>query len=835
MKLHKAITTMVGLTVVLTLLAAGSIARPPVENPSALKGDEGTGLALSPQPVTVDQITHNLGNIATTVDNYGYMGGYQYYGYPSGEWPRGSGRDYIGEIRYWMGAVTTSGDTLVANSVDDFQALPMSVNGEDDYKIYLSTDTSRYYGYDPTDTTGLSTGNPAYGWRVWDPEEQQYAYNRTFDPLATAYRAGGPTSLQDSHFRFADNALGEPLLGLELTHTALQWNYCYNEDFMFVILEITNTSTQDYSEFAVGLYIDIDVGGPDGTGENGRLEDLVAYDMDENLAWIYDNIGTDPGWGPTVQTGIMGTKILETPDNIGMTAFRSGDWAIVTDMSDGDRFELINSQQFDETLPPTDQFYIQCTRGIDLQAGKTVRVVYALVAGEDEDDFRDNATLAQTLYDNNYVGPQPPATPILSARASNEKVYLSWTDTSEVSRDPLTGEQDFVGYKLYRSDNQGKTWGVLNYNTGNDCLDVDYRTIAEYIVNEPGDPIAHSYVDTGILNGVEYWYCLAAFDGGDTATGVDPLQSGFGIAGQATNVAAATPTAYPAGFTEAADQVDHNYIGDELPSNGDVVPLVFDTDALNGSDYEVVFEDTPQQTYWHLINVTTGDTVLANQTAQDVEPGQLEIVEGMRVHVTNGARSPRSRAQTGFAGSDTTLQLDAWYGPMVPAYTGNDGDVFGDAHFRSTYELRYTNDSTRASWALDGFYGTDFSYRVPFEAWNTSSNQQVSLVVHDFNEDGYFDNDDLLGLMNYPYDSAASVMPYAFPYYCSWLFGFDPSTYAPSEGDVFTIEGAALNGPEDIFVFKADGVNTAQAENELDEIRVVPNPYFARYSAKVET
>ncbi len=797
--------------------------------------------SLSPQPVTIDQITHNVGNIVTTVDNYGYIGGYSYYGLPSGEWPRNSGHSYLAEIRYWMGAISSSGDTLVANTYDDFQAIPFNSASDKPYNILLSTDTSRYYvnpslqtGYNQDDTVGLGIGNPAYGWRVWNSNEQRWDYNQTYSTLATGFIPSGPTSQQDSHYRFNDAASGNSILGLEMTQTIYQWNYCYNEDFMFVVLDITNTSNEDYHEFAVGVYVDIDVGGDDGHGENGRLQDLVAFDSTENLAWIYDAIGIDPGWGPTVRTGIMGTKLLETPDNIGMTAFRSGEWDVLP-QDDPGRFELINSTEFNESLPPTDQYYIQCTRGIDLTAGKTVRVVFALIAGADEADFRDNAELAQVLYDNNFVGPEPPPTPVISARSADQKVYINWNDTAEAGQDPMSGENDFVGYKLYRSDNHGKTWGLVNYQTENNCLSVDYQPLALYTVNAPGDPIPHSFIDTGLYNGVEYWYCIVAFDKGDTATGIDPLQSGFGIAGQALNVVAVTPTPDPAGFYEAAATVSHDYTGNDVPSEGKVVPIVFDESELQGDEYEVVFEDTPQRTYWHLINRTTGDTVLANQTKTNGEPGEFEIAEGLRVVVTNGDRVPRQYIQTNFANTDTTLTMGTFYGPAIPNFTGQPTDVFGDAPFRSTYELRYTGDSTRAAWMLDGFYGTDNPYWVPFEIWNTTTNQRVSLAVYDFNDNGIWEPYDLLTIVDYPYDSLATVTPQAFPYYYSWMFGFDENVYNPSPGDVFTVYGAPMNGPEDRFTFKVDGINTAEAQRDMRNIKVVPNPYFARYSSMVET
>ncbi len=813
-------------------LAGGLVSARPM--PEQVQPPGSGGPLGMPVPTTVDQVIHNKGNIATTVDNWGYIGGYSYYGLPSGEWPRNSGHNYLAEIRYWVGAVTPGGDTLVANTYEDFQVIPELTLADNPNKILLSTDTSRYFDYDPSDTVGLGLGNPANGWRVWDADSNAWVYNRVYNPLDSSFFPAGPTSLQESFYRFNDAASGSPLLGLEMSHRVLQWNYCYNEDFLFVVLEITNTSTEDYHNVAFGLYVDIDVGGPDGTGENGRLEDLVAFDSTENLAWIYDNIGIDPGWGPTVRTGIMGTKLLETPDNIGMTAFRTDDWAFLPDNDPG-RYALINSEQFDTSLPPTDQFYLQCVRGIDLTAGKTVRVVYALIAGADEEDFRDNAALAQQLYDNYFVGPQPPPTPRLRARAGNGKVYLFWDDTSEVSLDPLTGVNDFAGYKLYRSDNHGKTWGVPNWQTGNNCLDVDYSTLALYTVNNPGDPIPHSFIDTGLYNDVEYWYCLVAFDVGDTLTGVDPLQSGFGIAGEVSNVIAVTPRNDPAGFYDAASTVTHNYVGSEQPSDGEVIPAVFDESALTGSEYRVVFEDTPQRTYWHLINETTGDTVLQNQTKTNVDPELFEVVDGLRVVVRDGDRVPRGYGQTSFGGSDTTLVMETFYGPCLPNFTLDENDVFGGEHFRSTYELRYTGDSTRASWVLDGFYGTDTPYWVPFEVWNVSTNQRVSLAVYDFVGDGVWDPYDLLTIVNYPYDSTATVTPFAFPYHYSWMFGFDETVYNPQVGDVYTIQGAPLNGPDDNFSFKADGINTAAASQNLDKISVVPNPYFAHYSSLVET
>ncbi|MBU8932945.1 MAG: hypothetical protein KOO62_02950 [candidate division Zixibacteria bacterium] len=799
-----------------------------------LAGGPGGDLSLSPQPSTMDYATHNVANVMTTIDNFGRIGGYSHYGLPSGEWPRNSGHSYLAEIKYWMGTITPDGDTLVANTNDDFQALPEASFTDNPYKILLSTDTTRYYNYDPDDTTGIGEGRAARGWRVWNSEVAEWEYNEVYSTLSTSYSPGGPTSMQDSHFRFGDIAGGDPLMGIEVAHTCYQWSYCYNEDFMFVILDITNTSAVDYANFAFGLYTDIDVGGDDGQGGNGRLMDVVGYDADENLAWTYDVGAFDPGWGPTVKPGFFGTKLLETPDDIGMTSFRTGEWDLLP-TDDAGRFELIDGTQFNAPLPPTDQYYIQCTRGIDLDAGKTVRVAFAIVAGADLEEFQANAAMAQDLYESKYAGPEPPTTPVLTVSGANGKVYIDWNDSAEVAIDPMSGEQDFVGYKLYRSDNQGRTWGVVNYQTGNDCLTIDYDPLALYTVTSPGDPIPHSYIDTGLHNGVEYWYCLVAFDGGDTTLGVDPLQSGFGVAGQATNVATATPVDDPAGYFDAAGTVTHDYDGLQEPSEGEVFPIVFDSDLLQGADYAIVFEDTPERSYWHLINETTGDTVLAYQDRVNTDPGEYEVIQGLRVVVTDGDRVPETHGQTAFTGADTTMVMAYFYGAAIPQFTGSNDDAFANAQYRADYELRYTSDSTRATWVLDGFYATDFEFMVPFEVWNMTTNQQVSLAVYDFDENWVWDPWDLLTIVDYPYDGTTSVTEFAFPNYYGWMFGLDETLPSPQDGDVLSIEGAPLNGPDDRFTFKADGINTAAAINELADIKVVPNPYLGRYSSMVET
>ncbi len=772
-----------------------------------------------------DQIVQNKGNIATTVDNFGLIGGYWGLpGRPSGEWPRNSGHEYIGEIKFWMGAVKSATDTVVADTDDDFEPIPSLVSGDETYGIRLSTDSTSF-NYDLSDTIGLGIGNPAYGWRVWNADSLAWVYNQNYSVQEDEYFPGGPTSLQQSYYRF-DDGLNPDALGIEVSQTMYQWNYCYNEDIIFCVLEITNASDIDYPDFAFALYCDFDIGGPDGSGENGRLGDLVAFDQAENLAWTYDEDGYDPGWGPTVITGIMGTKYLETPDGIGMTAFRTGQWEQVYQATDPAKYELINSSQYDESLPPTDQYYLQCTRGIDLTAGKTVRVVFAIIAGQDEADFRANADIAQTLYDNYFVGPQPPAEPNLTAQAGDGKVYLTWTDTSEVDVDPLSGDADFRGYKLYRSENRGYSWGTKNYSNYDACLGFDYYPVAAYGVEVAGDPISHSFIDTSVTNGTEYWYCLVAFDSGDSTVPIGVLQNGFGTPGTDQNAVKMVPRSDPAGFFDAYSTIEHNYAGNGEPSDGSVYPIRFNENLVQGEQYKVFFTEDDYQTYWNLLDMTNNDTVLVDQTLQSptAEPGLYPVGDGIRIVVRDGDRVPRGMGQTEFGVSgDTTIAMYDFLGDLEYVFGLPLG---GNKHFRSTYELRFTETGQ------NGFLMFDHTSVIPlpFEVWNTTLNQQVNAEIYDWDDDGQWNPEvgDYISLVDTPYDG--DPHPEAFPYNHVWFFAVDPYNTDYNNGDVYTIEGAPLNGADDEFVFSVDGVDPATAGNNLDKIRVYPDPYLAHHS-----
>jgi hypothetical protein len=774
----------------------------------------------TPPSELIDWTIHDKGNIRTAIFNWGLMGGYS--DVPSGEWPKNSGRNYLAEIQYWMGAVLPNGDTVVANTDDDFLPEPNFASSENDIRIRVSTDDDRYE-YDLNDTVGLGQGNPAYGWRTYDLESGSWVYNQIYDPITQTYHPGGPIALQESQYIMNDARLGSPALGLLITQTVYQWNYSHNKDYLFVVLSIKNISENDYSDFAFGLYCDFDIGGWY-DGENGRLGDLVAFDSANSLAWTYDEDNYDAGWGPTVVAGRMGTKYIETPGGLGMTSFRTGQWENLPTTDEG-RYEMINSEQFDDLLPPTDQFYIQSTRGIDLPSGEVVRVVYALIAGQTDKRLLENSLLAQMVYENHFTTPEPPEQPVITVTPGENLAKISWDRTAENSVDPLSGVKDFNGYKIYRSNNRGSTWGELTYNA-DDSRGPDYIPIAIYRKDETSGLIQHTYIDSNLINGFEYWYAVTAFDTGDETINLAPQESAQGTAGSDPSAASIVPRSNPAGYFLIQSTLDHQVLGSGVASNGTVAVELFDDNALNGSEYKVIFTESIYETVWHLINLTTSDTLLVDQLDQNSSQDEAEIVEGLTVLVQNSERVPRSLAQTEFSGADTTITMLDFFG-SVEDLTGYPSG--GDKHFRSTYEFRFTETGSVGYWWWDDVTPV----QLPFEVWNTTFDHQVQANIVDYSYDQVWNPEegDIIMIVNVPYDNQAH--PEAFPWLYTWSFRFD-TDLSGQTGDVFTIEGAPLNSADDEFYFSAPGIDAEVATEDLADIKVVPNPYIARAAWEFE-
>ena len=146
-----------------------------------------------------------------------------------------------------------------------------------------------------------------------------------------------------------------------------------------------------------------------------------------------------------------------------------------------------------------------------------------------------------------------PESPTIYAVASHGQVLVSWDASSEAAYDSLTGYSDFEGYKLYRSIDGGETWGGEDdklydfngefvgwvpyaqfdfdmsedyshciYDHNGDCDSENTRRsfvagLDPYLprFSLGGDTgLEYSYIDSNVIDGVEYTYTVTAYDMG---------------------------------------------------------------------------------------------------------------------------------------------------------------------------------------------------------------------------------------------------------------------------------------------------------------------------------
>ncbi len=155
------------------------------------------------------------------------------------------------------------------------------------------------------------------------------------------------------------------------------------------------------------------------------------------------------------------------------------------------------------------------------------------------EDLNGNLTL------DHYRLPQPPRPPKVRVEVENQDVAVYWDrSSSELSLDPVSRKYDFEGYRIYRSSAGADVTDPANlllnlelageFDRADD--NIGYNTgFSRILLDRPktfaGDSVQYWYrfppngVQVPHLNGWQYVYGVSAFDQGDSASGIAPLES----------------------------------------------------------------------------------------------------------------------------------------------------------------------------------------------------------------------------------------------------------------------------------------------------------------------
>jgi len=237
---------------------------------------------------------------------------------------------------------------------------------------------------------------------------------------------------------------------------------------------------------------------------------------------------------------------------------------------------LTQEKVFQDGEDGFDCIFIMSSGPFDLNVGEEVPFSFCIIFGQNKEDLVANAEFAQLMYNSNYQGFTAPKTPVVSAVTDNNQITLLWDDLSIYSRDVLTGYSDFEGYKIYRSSDGGITWGDEDDKIIDDNgTHVGWRPLAQFDLTASEDSLfcqygfnddfscvngivrgynvqgldpyspwlslgqnsglpttnefgQFTYIDSTVIDGIEYTYSVTAYDTGIRTTIQTPEETSFG-------------------------------------------------------------------------------------------------------------------------------------------------------------------------------------------------------------------------------------------------------------------------------------------------------------------
>ena len=237
-----------------------------------------------------------------------------------------------------------------------------------------------------------------------------------------------------------------------------------------------------------------------------------------------------------------------------------------------------------DVVPPTPQDgdFIYSSGYFPLFPQIPERFSVSLLFGEDFDDIFKNKKIVQQIYNAGYAFPQAPLKPKINLTQNDGNVVIYWDgEDTENSRDFVTKQQDFEGYKIYRStdanfqrckNNYKCSWVYLHSINQSPsmilimnladflfqvliCLEA-FGGITFYFGENNG--IINRYVDSTVVPGITYYYAVSAFDHGDGTPEIFPEENSKFIFRSNTgeiiiddNTGFITPGRRPAGYSNA--------------------------------------------------------------------------------------------------------------------------------------------------------------------------------------------------------------------------------------------------------------------------------------------
>lgn len=539
---------------------------------------------------------------------------------------------------------------------------------------------------------------------------------------------------------------------------------------------------------------------------------------------------------------------IDESDMLGLTSFYLYLYTSLPLWDDENVWKALTPGRLDDLLENGDTELMFGSGYFPMEPGQIERFSMGLICGEDKNDLFENKKWVAKAYSENYNFSQAPIIPTVRAIPGDGKVTLIWDDRAEKSWDPIAG-RDFEGYRIYRSTDPG--WNDAKPITDAQGFKTYLKPIAQFdLVNEykgyaavpikgvhfwlgENTGIVHTWTDTTVRNGQTYYYAVTSYDHGFPEQGIPPTEcskyiaiGATGVIDKGPNVVIVRPEAPAAGFIPS--QIAETKWLQGSTSTAKIEVNIVDPRAIQNATYRITFEDTalnvenmknvPATKNFTLVNTTTGDTLLKKSTLFH-DGDVLPIMEGFLLS---------------FVGNAEYLHFNSygsrWSRPGIYPFT--------------VAPFRYQNQPVKLMGGIFqiifGEVGIDSSsvyYRgttpipvtpVNFTIRNLQTGEKVRFAFRERDkkkgEEGKFT---FKTITQYS-DEIIFLTPDSLASWQVTMSSSQTDTLQPTAGDTLLL---FFNTPclsHDVYEFtlKAEGFDKALAKKELEEIRVVPNPYI---------
>ena len=631
------------------------------QNKSAITIGEFSAAAKSDRKFGV----HDNGPLRTLIYNYGSIA--RPNTEPSMEWPAYSGHGYAYEFGFLVGAevISASGDNLIIFSDGMIDGGDRNQLGGENF---WGWEPLPGYAADSPNRSLAMSDNPdswPIGWSSWPglhgdgiiaaDQESYYVMDDRHNAEFEYY-----PFISDSSRRG---------LGLEVSVRGYQWENYPGANNLITLYSVKNISDKALTKTVFGF-----IGDPHIGGASDFSDDFVSYisstgiDYEsgssyatENVFYAWDNIGSGNDWNiPWSEVGWLGFKLLETPNDAGITSYSAPIYGTEQASQDDVMWARMTPGAVSEPIQNADQIFIVGSGYFSLAPGEEKVAALAVFIDVGMDNIVDQAQIAQSMY-NSFIAD---TLSIIDVAITNPLLDMLVTGTVDIQWNSTAGTAS-----LYYNSHRGDGWVAIAKeisNTGsyswNSALVPDgynYKIALEirdgdrtgldisdfFVINNPGtainpdilllspiDETLHSgtidvrwragdaegrvvnvdvllhrgeETETVVINldndGHYSWNTLGSANGGPQQL---QLRAVTGSGETLSNMSKEFDISN--NYSQAIGLAHTNGVG-----TGDVIPFVVQPSALTGHSYRITFNDTLPVTY-NVRDLTTNALLLIN-------------------------------------------------------------------------------------------------------------------------------------------------------------------------------------------------------------------------------